>query len=68
MLEQQPEYEYFDGSYRKRFDYAASDLHLGFKYPLATNVARVQRSFDMKERLCWIKQEWHEADLEILKV
>jgi len=68
MLEQQPEYEYFDGSYRKRFDYAAADLHLGFKYPLATNVVRVQRSFDIKEFLAAIKQEWHEADLEILKL
>jgi superfamily II DNA or RNA helicase len=68
MLEQQPEYEYFDGSYRKRFNCAGPDLHLAFKYPLATNVVRVQRSFDTKQFLAAIKQEWHEADLEILKV
>lgn len=68
MLGQQPEYEYFDGAYRKRFDYAASDLHLAFKYPLATNVVRVQRSFDIKQFLVAITQEWHEADLEILRV
>jgi superfamily II DNA or RNA helicase len=68
MIGQQPEYEYFDGVYRQRFDYSASDLHLAFQYPLAANLMRVKRSFDDKEFLTAIAEEWNEADFEILRV
>lgn len=68
MLGQQPEYEYFDGVYRQRFDYTASDLHLAFRYPLAANVVRVKSKFDRKQFLAAMAEEWYEADLEILRV
>jgi superfamily II DNA or RNA helicase len=68
MVGQQPEYEYFDGVYRKRFDYSAPDLHLAFHYPLAANVMRVKQSFESKKFLTAIAEEWNEGDFEILRV
>jgi superfamily II DNA or RNA helicase len=67
IVKQQPEFEYFDGAYRKRFDFDAPDLHLGFKYPLAANVFRLPKRFDMKELYAALAEEWHEADLEIIR-
>jgi superfamily II DNA or RNA helicase len=67
IVQQQPEFEYFDGAYRKRFDFNAPDLHLAFKYPLAANVFRLPKRFDMKEFHAALAQEWHEADLEIIR-
>jgi superfamily II DNA or RNA helicase len=67
IVKQQAEFEYFDGAYRKRFDFEAPDLHLRFKYPLAANVFRLHARYDMKEFYAALAEEWHEADLEIIR-
>jgi superfamily II DNA or RNA helicase len=67
LIEQQPEYEYIDGTYRERFDVDATDIHLAFKYPLSANVFRVPRGFELEKLTQSLKEEWYEEDLEIIR-
>jgi len=68
IVEIQPEYQYFEGDYRKKIDFKSEELYRYLRYPLSTIVYEVRENFSLKTLKEEIEKEWNAKDLDIRKI
>ncbi|MDP3445578.1 MAG: DEAD/DEAH box helicase family protein, partial [Ignavibacteria bacterium] len=58
----QPDYQYFEGNYRAKFDIDGVDLYKQFRYPLTTNVFEIPTDFPSEDIETALKKEMLKTD------
>lgn len=70
IIQVQPEYQYFDGDFRRRFDFEMEpgELHKHLAYQRSVNIYQSGKNLSLAELSANIQKEWNEKDRDIRKV